>query len=38
MKQRSSSEELFHVGGIDDYLGGIDPWADENLLRLTFGA
>jgi hypothetical protein len=28
---------LIHVGGVDEQLGGVDPWADENLLRVAFG-
>ena len=29
---------IFHVGGIDEFLGGVDPWADENLQRFALGA
>ncbi len=28
---------IFHVGGVNDFLGGVDPCADENLLRLSLG-
>ena len=28
-------ERLVHVGGISDELGGVDPQADQNLLRLA---
>lgn len=28
-------ERLVHVGGISDDLGGVDPQADQNLLRLA---
>ncbi len=28
-------ERLAHVGGISDDLGGVDPHADQNLLRLA---
>lgn len=30
-------KEPVHVGGINDSLGGVDPKADENLLRLAQG-
>lgn len=33
-EQRS---ELNHVGGINEDLGGVDPRADENLMRLSGG-
>lgn len=26
-----------HVGGVNDELGGVDPMADENLVRLSGG-
>ncbi|MDU4961031.1 MAG: hypothetical protein E6X17_10295 [Sporomusaceae bacterium] len=26
-----------HVGGVNEQLGGVDPQADENLMRLGFG-
>lgn len=29
--------ELNHVGGINEDLGGVDPQADENLIRLSGG-
>lgn len=29
--------ELNHVGGITEDLGGVDPRADENLMRLSGG-
>ena len=28
---------LQHVGGINEELGGVDPRADENLIRLSGG-
>ena len=28
-------ERLVHFGGISDDLGGVDPHADQNLLRLA---
>lgn len=28
-------ERLVHVGGVNDELGGVDPQADQNLLRLA---
>jgi hypothetical protein len=28
-------ERLAHVGGISDELGGVDPQADQNLIRLA---
>lgn len=28
-------QDINHVGGINDELGGVDPRADENLLRLA---
>lgn len=28
------SSDLVHVGGIDESLGGVDPFADEKLMRL----
>ena len=28
---------LSHVGGISSELGGVDPEADENLMRLSGG-
>ncbi|VBB06893.1 Hypothetical protein LUCI_2133 [Lucifera butyrica] len=31
----SYGDSEFHVGGINDFLGGVDPHADQNLLRLT---
>ena len=30
-------QELNHVGGISEDLGGVDPKADENLIRLSGG-
>ena len=29
--------ETNHVGGINEELGGVDPRADENLMRLSGG-
>lgn len=30
--------DLVHVGGVDEELGGVDPFADEKLVRLfSFG-
>lgn len=28
------SDELVHVGGINEGLGGVDPFIDEKLMRL----
>lgn len=28
------NNDLMHVGGIDEGLGGVDPFADEKLMRL----
>ncbi len=30
-------QELRHVGGINDSLGGVDPEIDETLMRLSGG-
>ncbi|MDF2501232.1 MAG: hypothetical protein K0Q77_1946 [Anaerosporomusa subterranea] len=30
-------QEINHVGGINEELGGVDPRADENLMRLSGG-
>lgn len=30
-------QEVMHVGGINEELGGVDPKADENLMRLSGG-
>jgi len=31
-------EDIAHVGGVNDFLGGVDPFADEKLMRLfSFG-
>jgi hypothetical protein len=30
-------QEVNHVGGINEELGGVDPRADENLMRLSGG-
>lgn len=30
-------QDLMHVGGINEELGGVDPRADENLMRLSGG-
>lgn len=29
--------EIDHVGGVNEQLGGVDPQADENLMRLSAG-
>lgn len=34
---RDYREELNHVGGVNDELGGVDPRADETLIRLSGG-
>jgi hypothetical protein len=31
------AQEINHVGGINEELGGVDPRADENLIRLSSG-
>jgi hypothetical protein len=28
-------DQVAHVGGIDEELGGVDPQADQNLIRLA---
>lgn len=28
-------ERIAHVGGISEELGGVDPQADQNLIRLA---
>ncbi|EGO63896.1 hypothetical protein [Acetonema longum] len=33
----NAHSDLNHVGGISDELGGVDPRADENLIRLSGG-
>lgn len=33
-QQDTSSCGISHVGGINESLGGVDPFADENLFRL----
>lgn len=33
----NTHSDLNHVGGISDELGGVDPRADENLIRLSGG-
>jgi hypothetical protein len=30
--------EISHVGGIDNFLGGVDPWAEEKLLCSAMSA
>ena len=30
----TANKDVQHVGGINDGLGGVDPFADDNLLRL----
>ena len=31
-------DDLAHVGGVNEFLGGVDPFADEKLFRLfSFG-
>jgi len=30
--------EIIRVGGLNDEMGGVDPKADENLIRLSGGA
>lgn len=34
---RDHREQLNHVGGINEELGGVDPKADETLMRLSGG-
>jgi len=36
-KQVSSKVGTNHVGGISDDCGGVDPNADQNLMRLSGG-
>ena len=31
-------DQIAHVGGINEELGGVDPQADQNLVRLAAGA
>lgn len=33
-QQDTPPRDIFHVGGINESLGGVDPFADENLFRL----
>lgn len=33
-QQENRKPEVIHVGGINDSLGGVDPFADENMFRL----
>lgn len=33
----TKNNELNHAGGISDDAGGVDPIADENLMRLSGG-
>ena len=33
-QQESLRPEIAHVGGINEALGGVDPFADENMFRL----
>lgn len=37
MMDATNQSELLHVGGVSDQLGGVDPRADENLLRQSLG-
>ncbi|MCX7779874.1 MAG: hypothetical protein N2491_03020 [Negativicutes bacterium] len=30
-----NAEQIKHVGGVTDEIGGVDPRADENLMRLS---
>jgi hypothetical protein len=34
-RMEKNSEQIQHVGGISEDLGGVDPRADENLMRLA---
>lgn len=36
-KKGNNSSGANHVGGISDDCGGVDPSADENLMRLSGG-
>ena len=37
MTRQNQQSEIIRVGGINDILGGVDPQADENLLRVALG-
>ena len=34
---RRDKQEIRHVGGVSDSLGGVDPEIDETLMRLSGG-
>ncbi len=34
---QQTDHQVVHVGGVNDELGGVDPRADENLMRLSAG-
>lgn len=34
-QQVTDNDKAKHVGGISEELGGVDPQADENLMRLA---
>lgn len=36
-EENPKAVNLSHVGGISTELGGVDPEADENLMRLSGG-
>lgn len=36
-KRLINASEISHVGGISNDAGGVDPKADENLMRLSGG-
>lgn len=36
-QQVVDKDALKHVGGVNDDLGGVDPYIDENLIRLSGG-
>lgn len=33
-QQDTSPHDISHVGGVNEGLGGVDPFADENMFRL----
>jgi len=34
VQQDTPKRDISHVGGINEGLGGVDPFADENMFRL----